>query len=222
MFVNDSLIPQPSTSIHLPDGTYLAAIENEYGCRFEEEINIPDGPPLDIFTIDDTTIVLGHSGTLETVSTLPVWTSTWIPSIGLDCSSCLSPVATPFNDQLYVITVQSETGCIDTDSILLRVDPGPVIYIPNVFSPNGDGVNDFFDAFADTFNITSVRRVLIFDRWGGIISAQADLFNEGQVKLWDGTTPRGPANPGTYVYLVELSMADGSIQAMSGDVTVMK
>ena len=222
MFVNDSLIPQPSTSIHLPAGTYLAAIENEYGCRFEEEINIPDGPPMDVVTIGDTTIILGHSVTLETVSTLPVWTSTWIPSLGLNCSSCLSPVATPFEDQLYVITVQSETGCIDTDSILLRVDPDPVIYIPNVFSPNGDGINDFFDVFADPFNIKSIRRVLIFDRWGGIISAQADIYNEGQVMLWDGNTPRGPANPGTYVYLIELSMADDSIRAVSGDVTVMK
>jgi gliding motility-associated-like protein len=222
MYVNDSLIPQPSTSIQLPAGSYQAAIENEYGCRFEEEILIPDGPPMSVSTIDDTTIILGHSITLESFSTLPVWATAWTPSIGLNCPTCLSPDATPFQDQLYVITVESETGCIDTDSVFLRVDPAPVIYVPNVFSPNNDGINDFFEVYADPFNISSVRRILIFDRWGGIISAQADLFNEGVIKLWNGYTPRGPANPGTYVYLIELSMADDTIRAISGDVTVVK
>ncbi len=97
-----------------------------------------------------------------------------------------------------------------------------MIYIPNVFSPNTDQINDFFEISSDPLNVTSIDQVIIFDRWGGIISEKAKLFNEGKLKLWDGTTPKGPANPGVYVYVIKHTMADGSKRASKGDVTVVK
>ncbi len=220
--INDSIIPPPATSVMLSGGTYTAWILDEYGCFDKEDIFVPDGPPLIIHTIEDTTIVLGHSILLNTTSTLAVWMSTWNPPGGLTCFNCLSTLATPSDEQTYVITAETESGCIDIDSVTIRVDRDPVIYIPNVFSPNNDQINDFFEISSDPLNVTSIDQVIIFDRWGGIISEKAKLFNEGNLKLWDGSTPMGPANPGVYVYLIKYTMADGSKRISKGDVTVVK
>lgn len=220
--INDSIIPPPATSVMLSAGTYTAWILDEYGCFDKEEIFVPDGPPLTIHTVDDTTIVLGHSILLNTTSNLPIWMSTWNPPDGLVCFNCLSTLATPFDEQTYVITAETESGCVDIDSVTIRVDRDPVIYIPNVFSPNNDQINDFFEISSDPLNVTAIDQVIIFDRWGGIISEKAKLFNEGKLKLWDGTTPVGPANPGVYVYMIKYTMADGSKRISKGDVTVVK
>jgi gliding motility-associated-like protein len=219
--INDSIVPAPSTSVMLPAGTYTARIENEFGCFDEQEIIIPDGPPLDINTIEDTTIILGHTIRLLTTANIPVWLSNWNPPDGLDCSNCLSPLVTPTGDVTYVVTAETIDGCTDIDSVRIRVDPDPVFYIPNIFSPNEDGFNDFFEISADPFNIPTVDYAIIFDRWGGIVSEKADLFNEGKLILWDGMTPAGIANPGVYVYMIKFTMVNGSSFVVKGDVTVL-
>ncbi|HZV71958.1 MAG TPA: gliding motility-associated C-terminal domain-containing protein [Saprospiraceae bacterium] len=220
--INDSIVPAPSTSIMLSAGTYTAWILDEYGCYDNAEIIVPDGPPMDIHTIEDTTIILGHSVLLNTTSNLPVWLSTWNPPEGLLCSNCLSTLASPFEEMTYVITAQTASGCEDVDSVTIRVDRDPVLYIPNVFSPDHDGINDFFEITSDPLNVTSIDLVIIFDRWGGIMSEKANLYNEGNIKLWDGNTPVGSVNPGVYVYLIKFTMADGTRRNAKGDVTVVK
>lgn len=220
--INDSIVPAPSTSVVLPAGIYIASIENEFGCFVKKEIVIPEGPVLEINTIEDVTIILGHSIVLETSANLPIFSSIWEPPTGLNCSNCLSPLASPTEDQTYVITAMTIDGCVDMDTITLRVDTDPVMYIPNIFSPNDDQVNDFFEIFADPLNIISFERVLIFDRWGGILSEKANVFNEGQSKLWDGLTRWGPANPGVYVYLINYTLANGTQKIVRGTVTVLK
>ncbi len=220
--INDSIIPPPSTSFTLKAGTYIAWIRDENGCFDKDEIIVPDGLPLNIHTIQDTTIVIGHSILLQTISNLPVWKSIWNPPEGLDCPSCLSPLAAPLDEQTYMIMAETEGGCKDIDSVTIRVDRDLVLFIPNIFSPNNDQVNDYFEISTNPFNITSIDLAIIFDRWGGIMSEKTNLSNEGTLILWDGSTPIGPANPGTYVYLIKFTMADGTKRERKGDVTIIK
>ncbi|MEO6130391.1 MAG: gliding motility-associated C-terminal domain-containing protein [Saprospiraceae bacterium] len=220
--INDSIIPSPSTSFLVKAGSFTAWILDENGCFDKEEIIVPDGPPLNIHTIQDTTIVIGHSILLQTISNLPVWISTWKPPEGLDCPNCLSPLARPLDEQTYVITAETEAGCTDMDSVTIRIDNDLVLFIPNIFSPNNDQVNDFFEISSNPFNITSIDLAIIFDRWGNIISEKANLSNEGRVILWDGSTPIGSANPGTYVYLIKFTMANGTKFLRKGDLTLIK
>ena len=116
----------------------------------------------------------------------------------------------------------TEQGCTDKDSVTIRVDRTPVIYVPNVFSPNGDDINDYFSVTTDPLNISSIDEVLIFDRWGGIIARTSSLMNYETVVLWDGNTSHGTALTGIYVYLITFTMADGSIRSAHGDVTLLR
>lgn len=197
-------------------------VSDENGCFDTEELIVPDGLPLSIETIQDTTIVIGKSILLQTNSNLPVWISTWNPPEGLDCPNCLSTLAAPLDEQTYVITAETAGGCTDMDSVTIRVDRDLVLYIPNVFSPNNDQINDYFEISTNPFNITSIDLAIIFDRWGGIMSEKVNLFNEGNLILWDGSTPVGPANPGMYIYLLKYTMANGTKGIRKGDVTIVK
>jgi len=220
--VNDSIIPPPNTLINAPAGTYTVRIENEYGCFDEGVVVVEEGPKFDISTIEDTTIILGHSLLLITQTNLPATGASWTPSAYMDCPICLSTNVTPLDDDTYVIEAVTEEGCTDTDSVTIRVDRTPFMYVPNVFSPNGDQFNDYFSITTDPLNISSIDEVLIFDRWGGIIARSSSLMTAASVILWDGNTPHGPALTGTYVYLLTFTMADGNSRSTHGDVTLLR
>ena len=220
--VDDSIIPPPNTLVHLPPGTYTAWIETPYGCFDNEEVVVDDGPPLDVNTAEDTSIVLGHTIFIHSTTNLAVDSIGWSNASTISCPYCLDTYATPTGDVTYVITVKTDVGCEDTDSITIRVDKTPIVYIPNVFSPNLDGINDYFAIGTDPLNVTSIDHVSIFDRWGGIISEKTNLSTEQEVILWDGDTASGPALPGTYVYLIQFTMADHTKQTRSGSVTVVR
>ena len=220
--VDDSIIPPPGTLINLPAGEHLARIENEYGCFTESIVVVEEGPRFDIQTNADTTIILGHSVFLTTQSNIMASSAAWAPPEFASCPLCLSTYVTPFEDQTFVVTATTAEGCTDTDSVRIRVDRTPIIYLPNVFSPNDDQVNDEFTASMDPFNISAIDEVLIYDRWGGIIARKAGLLSGPSVVLWDGQTKRGPAQAGIYVYMLRYSQADGASGTLHGDVTLLR
>jgi len=220
--VEDSIIPAPNTLVNLPAGTYTVRIENEYGCFDQDVVTVVDGPPLEVNTIEDTTIILGHSVYLSAQTNLPVTGASWTPVENIGCPICLETYVTPFMDQTYVIEAVTKEGCTDVDSVTIRVDRTPVLYVPNIFSPNGDQINDYFSIATDPLNVKAIDEVFIFDRWGGIISHQANLFTDQSIILWDGATPYGPALTGTYVYLINFTLADGSASTAHGDVTLLR
>jgi len=108
----------------------------------------------------------------------------------------------------YLISLTSPNGC-DKETLLLLSFYS--IYIPNVFSPNYDGINDKFTVQARTGLIANID-MTIFDRWGGIIY---------QGPEWDGQEESRTVNPGVYVYLIELTLSDGTSHIYSGSVTVL-
>jgi len=108
----------------------------------------------------------------------------------------------------------SSLGC---DSIVeLRLKEYP-LYIPNAFSPNGDGINDTFQLFTRD-NLIQVESLIIFDRWGNQLFQQT----EGETFEWDGGLARGQITAGVYMYLVELALYDGKRKVLSGDLLVVK
>ncbi len=164
-----------------------------------------------VSTLPDTSIQLGSS--IDLTSTSSASSYVWSPNIWLDCNDCLSPTSTPEDNITYSITVE-ENGCTATDYVVITVLYDPVIFIPNIFSPNGDGNNDVL--YVRGRGVKSLI-FYVYDRWG------EKVFESTELEFgWDGNFRGKPMNPAVFVYYVEATFKDGSSQTLKGDVTLIR
>ena len=145
----------------------------------------------------------------------------WTPPTGLSCTDCPDPVASPTFTTLYSVTATDSNGCISTDSVLIKtVCNDKNYFLPNTFSPNGDGVNDvFYPRGSNLYNIQSMR---IFNRWGQMVFEKRDFPANTASEGWDGTFNGRPAPSDAYVYIVEVICNNAQIVALRGDVTLIR
>ncbi len=121
-------------------------------------------------------------------------TYSWSPAAGLDDPSKPDPMASPTDDITYTLTVTSDKGCTSSDTVFVKVLQKPEI--PNIFSPNGDGIHDrWVIKFLESYPGATVE---IFNRYG-----QRIYRSIGYTEPWDGTVNGKPVPVGTYYYIVD-------------------
>lgn len=118
----------------------------------------------------------------------------------------------------YTIVMYAAKGeCLDTAYHVINVDIPSSLEVPNVFTPNGDGVNDLF--FLKANNLTEINMV-IFDRWGNI--AYELISPTGNIE-WDGKNGQGnDAAEGTYFYLLKATGSDGQTYDQKGTINLYR
>jgi len=139
-------------------------------------------------------------------------TLSWSPSTGLNDPMSESPVARPEESITYVVTVTDPDGCTATDLLTIIVNGS--LYVPNTFTPNGDGTNDLFGAMGK--DIASFR-MSIFNRWGQEIWSTTSLSGR-----WDGTYNGVPSPIDTYVWKVEAKELSGRTRDAVGHVNLVR
>ena len=121
-------------------------------------------------------------------------TYTWTPPNGLNNPNAPDPLASPADDITYTMKVTSDKGCTSSDQVVVKVLKKPEI--PNIFSPNGDGIHDkWVIKFLETYPGCTVE---IFNRYG-----QRLYYSVGYTNPWDGTVNGKPVPAGTYYYIVD-------------------
>ena len=132
--------------------------------------------------------------------------------------SNLSPVTTYSLPGTYKVTMFANKGtCIDTLSLNIEVEIPSVMEIPNVFTPNGDNVNDLF--FLKASNLETIT-IHIYDRWGHIVYISES--EHGNIE-WDGKYQSGKqAADGTYFYLIKAMGKDGKAYDKKGTVSLYR
>jgi gliding motility-associated-like protein len=220
--LNNGLVLPPQSTLTVSAGIYTAIVSNEYGCFDRQELNVPDGPPLQIQTIEDTSLLYGQHLLLNTSSNLPVLSARWTPGVHMNCSSCLSTEVIVKGNITYIVEAKTVGGCMAKDSINIAVSHLPVRYIPNVFTPNNDQVNDVFEILIEPISFKSIDNIVVFDRWGELVHQQSNLIPEDFIEVWDGKTTRGPASSGVYFFNINYTLSDGTQENIKGDVTVIK
>lgn len=116
----------------------------------------------------------------------------------------------------YYITLYAENdiGCKDSVTKPITIKPETYLYIPNTFTPDGDGVNDFFEA--STVNYKQLE-IEIFDRWGELI------FTSDKIRFrWDGKYKGALVQDGVYVYKVNAISINGDVKKITGHVNVLR
>jgi len=111
-------------------------------------------------------------------------------------------------------------GCVDDDVVSVVVKKKLKIYVPNVFSPNGDGINDVFRIYSEDLKIEKVNYMRLFDRWGNMTYEEKDFTINGSQKGWDGVFRTKLMNPAVFVYDIQIELKDGSTVKFTGDVTL--
>lgn len=138
----------------------------------------------------------------------------WSPAFGLNDAAIPNPIATLDRDMEYIVTATSPPGCVSTDTIKITVFKDMEIYVPTVFTPNGDGVNDRLRAIPVGLTLQLFR---IYDRWGKLIFQTTD-YRQG----WDGTLQSKPAPTGTFVWQVQAVTRTGQIIKRHGTLQLVR
>lgn len=208
----------------LAAGIYQVVIRDANGCVDSVEATIIQPPPVQVFVEpQDTTLDLGFSIQASTVTApfgRPV-TFEWTPTIGLGCNTCPNPAVTAVNDQVYVVKVTNEDGCMASDTMIIRVNKRRPIYIPNVFNPeSGVFPNDWFTLFGGPA-AEQVAVLRIYDRWGSLIFEKTNFsLNEPNLG-WDGTY-KGEKMFGVFAWYASVRFVDQVEVKFEGDVTVVR
>jgi gliding motility-associated-like protein len=146
----------------------------------------------------------------------------WLPSDFLSCTDCPDPKAFPPTTTTYTVTALDSNGCPGESTFTLRViDAQDDLYIPNVFSPNGDGINDFFTLFAAPGS-GQIASLQIFDRWGNMLFERQNLTINNESEGWDGRSNGEPLPPGVYVYSFAFIDSQGEVSYYKGTVTLIR
>ncbi len=230
----------PNASIPILAGEHTIQVFDSLGCSVEYTIDVgqPDEVRVLLSDNDDDMnniieLELGSSVELRpnySLSGVPIDTILWDPLDHLDCDSlagvtdtfCFSPWVSPLETTTYEVTVIDTNGCVGTAEIIVEIDRNRNVFIPNAFSPNGDGVNDFLRVYTGV-GVETVNYFRIFDRWGEqVYEANEFTYSQNSQDGWDGRMNGKTMNSGIYPYIAEIVFVDGRVLLYRGDIALVR
>ncbi|MBT9484063.1 gliding motility-associated C-terminal domain-containing protein [Sediminibacterium sp.] len=151
----------------------------------------------------------------------PVTAINWTPSFAFNCTNCFTPILKTNSSTIISAIASSQYGCIDTASIPVNAYFTSHISLPNVFSPNADGKNDYFYVIAGK-EVTQVKLFRIMNRWGATVFNKSGTLPNSYSDGWDGTYNGKPAEAGTYIYQLIVLLTDGTTETYKGNITLLR
>jgi len=200
---NDSIAIAYSLSSNLETFTFITYLTDNNGCFVTQSISVTGNDDPDIDAGEDIFMIVNGVNQLGGSPTSPSGTSfIWSPNTFLDDSTVANPTYTPDVDGefLFNLTVTDDNGCSAVDSINIVV--APVFKIVNIFSPNGDGINDeWLIPYLEQYPEADLW---IYNRWGELIFESIGGYDTP----WNGTFNNKPVPVGSYYYVIELNHPD--------------
>lgn len=204
-----SAIEIPATAT----GAYSVAVYDEFGCVAFDTAFIELLPPPDI-NVGPADTIVAQGSRLVIGSYRPDFQYAW--NTGDTTATILAT-----ESGLYAVTVTDASGCTATDQMEVKMVNKSAVWVPNVFSPNFDGHNDYVSIYTDE----SARRVVTFqiaDRWGTIVFRRDNFPPVFETDGWDGLYRGKPAPPGVYAWFAKIEYLDGSRELFEGSVTIVR
>ncbi|MBK7148539.1 MAG: PKD domain-containing protein [Bacteroidetes bacterium] len=210
-------IEDPTVSAPFGSYTYTVIVSSTNCVPDTDNVNITIAPIPSVEAGDDQTVTDGTVVQIYASSPNDV-TYSWLPSTNnLSCVDCRRPFVTAQTTETYYVAATNQWGCFDVDSVTVRVvkcDPS-MVFVPNSFTPNGDGLNDVL--YVRGIGLRKLEYFRVFDRWGQMVY-QTQNINEG----WDGVFNGKAADIATYVYTAKGECSSGNTVEVSGNVTLVR
>ncbi len=212
-----SPVAHPTTST-----AYVITVTDTLGCPkpVSDTVTVFVIPKIIVFAGNDTAVVVGQPLQLQAIANNGItFNYNWSPASGLNDPTIYNPIATfpsSVDSITYVITATTGEGCYGADAMTVKVfKTNADIFMPNAFSPNGDGKNEVFKPVL--VGIAKLNVFSIYNRWGQLV------FTTSQHgKGWDGTIHGTKQDPGTYVYMVSAIDYQGKVVTKKGAFTLVR
>ena len=210
-------------------GDYTLFVNDNDGCIFSEPATLTAPETFTVELPEEIVVTAGEPFTLTPTITGGDgnFKFSWLPFDPLDCPDCENPIGTLTASQEFTVVVFDEDGCSSQATVFVRIrevippaDEG--IFVPNAFSPNNDGINDFLTVFVDRNIIAQIANLSVYDRYGGLIFQNKNFEPNDETLGWNGEHAGKRLDPGVYAWFAELERTDGRMIIMKGEVSLMK
>lgn len=205
-----------------PDTTtnYQVIIHQGYCFTDTVKLRIMVNPIPIVAITGDSVIYLGEKAHLSVQGSFIDYYK-WTPADHLSCDNCQNPVAEIDKTSTYVLEVKSKWGCENKDEITIRVKCGAEkLYIPNTFTPNGDGENDTFYPMGS--GVKMVNDFIIYNRWGEVVFETHNITLNNANAGWDGTFRGKSLNADVFVYFMSAVCEGGDEMKFKGNISLIK
>ncbi len=172
-------------------------------CAARDTMIVAWFPPVDLLSEEVQELTAGASVSLFASGAISY---RWSPVVGLSSTQVADPVASPSKTTTYTVEGITANGCVVLDTILVLVTKSPppaaTLFVPNLFSPNGDGQNDTFQLYGP--GVISITWQ-VYDRQGNRLFEATDL-----AAGWNGEHQGRPVPNGVYLWKISGKLADGT------------
>ncbi|MGN6604274.1 MAG: gliding motility-associated C-terminal domain-containing protein [Ginsengibacter sp.] len=199
--------------------SYVLSVTDSLGCPkvSNDTVTVKVLPLVEAFAGKDTSVTVGQPVQLNASGGT---TYLWEPATGLSSTDVANPIAIynqAFDSIRYEVVVSNEAHCRDSAFVTVKVfnSPKPVIFVPSAFTPNGDGLNDFFHPVVE--GMKQIIMFHVYNRWGKLV------FSAGNTNTkWDGTFQGRPQPQDVYVWTLKAIDYQGTISFQKGIVTLVR
>lgn len=210
---------------NLVAGDYQVVVEDATGCLLLTTITVPDGNDLTLELGDDQYLTEGELADIYpqiSVDTSVLVRLDWQTLATLPCPECVIQRDLALSESTqFFLSIEDENGCTARDLLTIFVKKDRNIYVPNAFSPDGNGDNDIFYIFSDD-SVEKIRSFLVFNRWGeAVFEVYGSQPNDPRWG-WDGNYRGEPVNAAVYVWFAEIEFKNGDVEIIKGDVIIMR
>ena len=212
---------------NLAPGTYDLIIQDANACQLETMVTINEPLELNLDLGNDLIFELGDSVVVEALVNIPVDqidTIIWSPFSLINCNdpACLEIGINTINNTEVNATVIDHNGCVDDDHLRIQIRKSRNVFIPNIFSPNDDGLNDLFFIYGKAAQIRTIHTFQVFSRWGELVHSASNANPNDSDAGWDGRFKGKRMNPGVFIYMAEIEFIDGRREVYKGEVSLVR
>lgn len=206
-------------------GLHTITILDGRDCSIEQEIFVPEAPRYDFNLLEEIEIEVEEELILRpqlAFDPANIESAQWYPEEAVACPNCLITEFIGTESTSLELIMTTRSGCELFGRSLINVYVDKTVWVPNTFSPNGDGNNDFFTVYVKDRSVAQVNYLKIFNRWGDNVFHKEKFPPNIGIEGWDGDHVDQPMNPAVFVYVTEVQFVDGSTVLLAGDVTLVR
>lgn len=196
----------------MPGKPYSLIIRDNNGCTLEQDFIMPALYVKMIQLPPAIKLSFGDKAVLQPQINIPaslIKSLSWSPEFNLSCYQCLSPEILADKGGLLRVQITNIFNCTESVVTQITVNNTLAVFVPSVFSPNGDGINDFMTVFADGEQVKEIKSFQIYNRYGEMVFKKEGFQPNDEYLGWNGTKSDVKLSNDTYIYSMVLILKNG-------------